>query len=57
MANILTELKSFKLKHVSPLEITTQRKRKSSLELHLASALEKRFKLIGEVDEESNDEW
>lgn len=61
MANLLMEMKSFKLKHVSPVNIILQRKRKNSLELHLASSLEKKFKLDNEngdeLDNENADEW
>jgi hypothetical protein len=57
MAKLLTEMKSAKLKHTSPGKITG-RKRKTSLELHLATSLEKkRLKIDSENDEESNDEW
>lgn len=56
MANLLMEMKSSKLKHVSP--ITVQKKRKTSLELHLASSLEKKFRLENDNDNElENNQW
>ncbi len=53
MKNVFAEMNLVKLK---PPNVTIQRKRKNSLEIHLASALQKRFKGNSE-DEESEDSW
>ena len=56
MANLLLEMKSHKLKHLSPEKVDSGRKRKTSLEIHLATSLEKKFKLANELANENGDE-
>jgi len=55
MANVLIEMNSCKLKHVSPVKRPVYRKRKTSSELHLASAI-KKFKFNNENGDELDNE-